>query len=157
MRQTARARRWWKRPPEFSGTARAGAALRSQVTAADGGQIGEIDRFARIRAGREGRQSGKVPSRREPDQADPLGALVPQAENLDPQSIHWFGVTNHQRVAEHAGSETQPIQPADDRRGLVGHMLRVAPTGQDDHVRSDGAQRDLAVLWASIQDRVSSR
>ena len=84
-------------------------------------------------------------------------APSPQAANLDPQSVHWFGVTNHQRVAEHAGSDAQAVQPAHDRLTLVGHMLRVAPARQDDHVRSDRAQRDLAVLWASIQDRVSSR
>ena len=55
------------------------------------------------------------------------------------------------------GSDAQAVQPAHDRLTLVGHMLRVAPARQDDHVRSDRAQRDLAVLWASIQDRVSSR
>ena len=92
---------------------------------------GEIDRFARVRAGRERGQAGEVPSCREPDQADALGAPVPQTANLGPQSVQWFGVANHERVAEHAGSDAQPAQPARDRLALVGHMLRVAPTGQD--------------------------
>src|SRR5690349_5939614 len=64
-------------------------------------------------------------------------------------------MAHHQRVAEHAGAEPQPVQPPHDRLALAGHVLRVAPAGQDDRVHPHAL--DLAVLWASIQDLVSSR
>jgi hypothetical protein len=116
-------------------------------------------------------QAGKVSPGREADQPDPLGTAVSQPVNLSLKSVQRLGVPYQQRVVEHAGSDTEPVQPAYDRIALVGCMCGVAPAGQHDHVCRRNARLaapavgvasrahppDLPVRWASIQELVSRR
>ena len=69
-------------------------------------------------------------ARREADQSDAPGTTdSSQVVNLSAQSDQWLGVAHQYGVAKHAGSQTEAIQPADDRLALMRDVLGIAPAG----------------------------
>jgi hypothetical protein len=108
---------------------------------------GELHRLAGRGAGREGGHPGQVTARREPDEADALGACFPAAADLGAQRVQRRRVPDVERVAEHARLHADLAEPAGDRLGFVRSVGGVPAAGHDDHVGA-GHWAARAVIFA---------